>query len=256
MTVVSKNAPKAGEQVVEEITDQDGNVMYRALYELEESSAATSAERGAADEPTLRAVKKQVVWLDEEFKQTQEAEEPATRGEVTEGIKAGTEAAKLGLEITKFGWEFIKQNKPVVDLEIASTSILSKANPDSLSYYGAKQGRSGTYRWRIYNWPIESWTAFDIQLELAGTYSAKPPTGVTGGSYLPSVYFNVPVCTVYWPYSASASAVVMNAANIGSQSNVNPMCEVVAKVNVSSFIENFNKTFKFKGVGNRGFSRQ
>lgn len=254
-----KPTPKAGDQMVEEITDPNGNIVYRAIYELVEDPDAVKAIRGATDEAALRAVKKQEIWLDNEFEEIQDEEmgEPSvTRGKATDAVKAATEVAKVGLEIAKFGWEFIKANKPVMDFEVASTSILSKKNTDSLAYYGTKRGSSGIYRWRIYNWPFEAWTAFDIQLELAGTYYGRPPADVPDGYYLPSVYFNVPVCTVYWPYSASASAVVTNPANIGTQKRVNTMCEVLAKVNVSSVIENFNMTFKFKAVGTEGFYRQ
>ena len=259
MTGGNKEPPKAGDQMVEEITDPDGNVMFRAVYELEQGPQAAKLRRAATDEPSLRAVKKEEVWLDKEFEEIQEkepAEGPVTRGAAAGAAKVGVDAAKVGLEIAKFGWEFIKDNKPVVDLQIASTSILSAEDKNGLHYYGAKQGRTGAYQYRVYNWPFEKWTAVDIKVELAGTYYAKPPAGVPAGFYLPSVYFNVPVCTVYWPYSASASAVVMSPANIGTPNNVNPMCEVVAKINVRSVIESFNRTFKFKAVGANGFSGQ
>lgn len=259
MVNTGKEGPKAGDQMVEEITDPDGNVLYRAIYELAEDPKAVKATRGAPEGKALRAVRKQEIWLDEEFEKLQHeeaGEERAIRGKVAAAAEAVKKAAEVGLEITKFGWEFIKDNKPVVDLQIASTSILSAEDKNSLHYYGAKQGSSGEYRIYVYNWPFQKWTAVDIRLELAGTYYAKPPSGVSGGYYLPTLYFNVPVCNAYWPYSVSASAQVMSPANIGSAASVNPMCEVVAKINIRSIIENFNRTFKFKAVGNAGFSRQ
>lgn len=259
MADTGKEGPKAGDQMVEEITDPDGNVLYRAIYEIEADPKATKATRGAQRELPLRAVRKQEVWLDEEFEKLQQeggGEERATRGGVAGAAEAVTKAAEVGLAIAKFGWEFIKDNKPVVDLEVASSSVLSAEDKNSLHYYGAKQGSSGQYRIHLYNWPFQKWTAVDIRVELAGTYSAKPPRGVSGGYYLPTLYFNVPVCDAYWPYSVSASAQVMSPANIGSAESVNPMCEVVAKINIRSFIENVNRTFKFKAVGNAGFSRQ
>jgi hypothetical protein len=248
--------PKAGVEMVEEVLDGEGKVLYRAIHEVVEAPGEASLR--AAPGAGLKTVMKKEEWFDDSFKALQqEAEDQGSqslRAEKKEG-GGGGDPVKTALEVAKFAWEFIKDNKPVVDLETASTSVLAEGTK-GLSYHSARQGTSGTYQWRAYNWPVQEWTAWDIKVELAGTYQAQPPQGVTPGNYLPSVYFNVPECFVGWPHSASASAKVTNPSNIGGPNDVNAMCEVLALLNASNVTENFSKTFKFKAVGTSGFSRQ
>jgi hypothetical protein len=245
--------PRAGDQMVEEVLDAEGKVFYRAVHDVVEAvPEAAFGAPGAA----LRTVKREEAWLDESFKALQqdaESARPPMAG--TEAAPGGAAEVQAGLEVVKFGWEFIKDNRPIVDLQTASTAVLAKGTR-GLSYHSARQGSSGTYQWRAYNWPVQSWTAWDIKVELAGTFRAQPPEGVTRGFYLPSVYFNVPECYAGWPHSASATARVTNPSNIGGADDVNAMCEVLAIVNASNVAEHFTKTFKFRAVGASGFSRQ
>jgi hypothetical protein len=228
-------------------------VLYRAVHEVVEPPPPARASRGSR-RAGLKTVVKNEEWLDEGFRTLQQEERgPGARAGAGPS-RGGGEVAGTALEVARFGWQFIKDNKPVVDLKTAATSVLAK-DTQGLSYHSAQQGSSGTYRWRASNWPVTAWTAWDIRIELAGTFRALPPPGVAQGHYLPSVYFNVPECYVGWPHSASASAKVTNPSNLGGPDSVNAMCEVLALLSASNALENFSKTFKFKAVGTSGFTR-
>jgi hypothetical protein len=259
-------ALEVGDKLVEEILDGEGKVLYRATHEVVAAPARAAKRTPGAAGPSsasaeFKAVRTEEEYFDDAFRRLQEETTPVMKAQpsTTAAKKdkdkgGGGDPVKTALEVAKFAWEFIKDNKPVVNVDRASTSVLAKGT-EGLDYSNAKLGSSGVYQWRAWNWPFEKSTAWDIRVELAGSYGAKPPAGVAPGTYLPSVYFNVPTCEVNWPHSASASAQVMNPSNIGSSDNVNPTCDVLANLNASNVLENRTKTFKFRAIGRTGFSK-
>jgi hypothetical protein len=236
------SAPKAGDQLASEITDEDGNVLYRAIYDLS-AAPATDETPGISLRPSL--VREE--WPDAAFKAAQAEEAPVEAPD-----------AKTVLDAVRLGWDIIKDNRAVTDIEGASTAILNPKNMNPFDYTGAREGQSSSYYWSGYNWPIKSWKAFEIWLRISGAYGAKAPPDIPPGEYIPSLYVDFP----HSPWAGfgltmNARASVMKPWNAGPAGHVVAQCDIVATVTVSSIVDPSRpQGFKFVANGRSGFRRK
>lgn len=229
-------APVAGQQMVVEILDPQGNPVYQEDYAYDEADGGEGVTR--------RLVGRR--WLDESLRPRN------LPGETRESAPATTQDS---LEVAKFAWTFIKENRPVVNVQNVTTSVLSSADTNPLDYQGARTGQSPTYTFLGTVYPTKL-TQFKVVFYLGGTYQGSPvsTSPAPAGVYLPSVFTAVSQCDSYWPYSVNASAAVTSPSNVGSNGNVVAQVNVITSIQASSFIDSFNANVVFQGNAQSGFS--
>ncbi|MEM8591112.1 MAG: hypothetical protein AAGF13_01165 [Pseudomonadota bacterium] len=240
--------PTAGEQLASEVQDGDGNVLYRAIYDLE----APPAPKGllAAGDVGLMASNMSEEWFDDDFKADQaETSMMMAQPLMAKGGSGGIEAAKLA-------WDIIKASKPITNLQQASTALLNAADPNPMNYPGAKTGQSTKYYWWGYNYPFKKWKCFEVWLEVAGTYHAAAPSNLAPGHYVPSLYINFPKNPwTGFGYTMTGTVQITSPSNVGSAHNVTVYSEVIASVAVTSIVDNMSQNFRFSANGKTGFKK-
>lgn len=238
----AKPTPKPGDKMASEVQDENGNVLYRGIYELSE----TAAPKGVA----AMALKSDLVeeeWPDDTFKasMTMQAEE------------AGVDA-KAAVDAVRLGWDIIKDNRAITDIKGASTAILNPKNMNPFDYTGAREGVSPQFYWWGYNWPFKDWKSFEIWLRISGAYGAKAPKDIPPGEYIPSLYVDFPKSPwAGFGLTMNANASIMPPWNAGPANNCIAQCDIVATVTVSSIVDPSRpQPFKFVANGHNGFRRK
>jgi hypothetical protein len=224
---------QTGKKLVETLTDPDGKVLYSADHEV-------------ASDNTITTTSEQ--WHDDVLQQTNEQ---LLKGESLE-LGSGSTA----VEAAKLAWDIIKEGKAVGKTADAKSAILSTADMDPLNYEGAREGKSGTYTWKV-NDKVKVFGEINyvtIKLRVEGKYGAKPvkESKAPEGHYLPDVYVNVTHCTVNFPCSASGTANLSNPSNIG-RGAVNAEVKVHAKLTAGWFAQHFGISIGFQATGTGGF---
>jgi len=233
------DTPQPGEQMASEIQDEDGNVLYRAIYDLVE----TAPPKGVSGIGLATKLASEE-FPSPEFKAAQAAPAPAP------GVDA-----KTAMEAVRLAWDIIKDNRAITDLKGASTAILNPRNMNPFDYVGAKTGQTKARYWWGYNWPFKKWKAFEVWVRLCGTYGATAPKDVPNGKYLPSVYVDFPKAPwAEWGLRMNGNVMVTPPSNVGTQDNGIAFCELITTVTVSSPVDPSRpQPFKFRAYGDRGF---
>ncbi len=169
-----------------------------------------------------------------------------------------TDSVSLGeggggpLDVAKFAWDVIQDNRPQTALENAYTSVLSSRDGNYEHYGNARSGESE--EWQVEATNILGITLARVHLNLSGYYDAV--NAAIGGHWLPSVTFSVDDAYALWGYNINANAVITSASNVGPADAPVPEIKVVAKVQISSLLQNMTVSRDFIANGTTGFSKK
>ena len=243
-TLSDQAVPEPGEQMASEIQDADGNVLYRAVYDLAQAPTPDGVQ-GIA----LKTVNKKEEWPDSTFAAIQSNTDTIQ----TQPLEGKGETAVAAL---KLAWDIIKSSRPITDLQQASTAILNPDNTNPFDYAEAKKGQTSSYYWWGYNYPFKKWKSFEVWIEVAGTYDAKAPKGLAPGHYVPSLYINFPKNPwTMFGFQMQGSAQITPPSNIGPRNDVNVYSELISTINVTSLVDNLSQNFRFSVDGKSGFKK-
>ncbi|MEM6943117.1 MAG: hypothetical protein AAF416_02560 [Pseudomonadota bacterium] len=238
-----ENVPQPGEQVAFELQDEHGTVLHRAVYDLEQTDAAMPEDGLALG---FRQIDE--AWPDAAF-QAEIAELPT----LLSTPKAGKGVDRVAA--TRLAWDIIKDNQAVVDLSVASTSILNPDNMNPFDYSGAQPGQSRQFYWWGYHWPRMKWKCFEVWIRLNGAYGASAPAGMKPGLYIPSLYIDFPKAPwTGFGLRMKGETSITPPYNAGSPVQVVAHVDVITSISISSILDPVRtQPFRFSANGQRGF---
>lgn len=220
-------------QVVEELEDDQGNVLYSATYDV-------------LPDKELKCVQEE--WFSEELRSVNQ-EETAPPAPMPRGAGATAMAA------AKLAWEIIKDNKATAITEDTKSSVLSAADTDPMNYANSKRGQSASYTWKVRDSLIKEVVYVDITVRAEGYLHGQPTahSSAPPGFYLPSIYFNVSNCSVNFPVTAKGSANLEAPANVGNGEEAVAEVRMHAKMAASWVFQSLNISVGFLANGRYGF---
>ncbi len=186
-------------------------------------------------------------WLDESYRPKPAAHNGARS-------TAPGDEVSTGLEVAKFVWDIVKDGRPVFSGPTdVQSSILNPSDPLWTDYQNAIPGQSAPVTFKRRNG--FGMTVVEFTMQFGGTYAAVPAnSSITAGYYVPSMGFLFTEGYLAWGFSADGAAVITQASNLGTATQINPYAVVQATLEVSTWFTWDSDMFQFNVKGQTGFS--
>ncbi len=146
------------------------------------------------------------------------------------------------LSVVGLVYDIIKSTN-AVNVSEATSRILHKDDPHTMSYGNAKTNTTSTVQWVVKN--FAGVQCFDIQFHGGAAYDGRHQT--IAGHWLPRINVMVDKVAATWPWSVDAKVALLKntIVNRGTVANPDPECKMIAQFNAKAqFV--FVKVFDYR----------